>query len=193
MSLSYSKTLFSKQQTSQDLLLILSFLLCHVFISSCSSFTWPAQRLKDSTPPPIGGGLRYNWQQWSREEQQGLPAGRHLDGDILPVQFLELGSLMCLFFWLVLETSPCNMLRKLERCSRPFVALAVNCCDIYWLSPGASMCCTQVYIVKLLYCTIQFCSQYRFKTHVHVNALVYLQFVFDRHVVSILFLTTSVL
>lgn len=159
MSLSYSKTLFSKQQTSQDFLLMLSFLLCHVFISSCSSFTWPAQHLKDSTPP-IGEGGHCDWQQWSKEEQQELPAGQHLDGDILPVQFLELGSLMCLFFWLALETSPCNVLHKLGRCSR---ALCSFGCELLWhllaepwyidvLRPG--LCCETITLYHPVLLTI---------------------------------------
>lgn len=47
-----------------------------------------------------------------------LLAAQHWDSDILPVHFLELGSSMCegLFFWLVLETSPSNILHNFELC-----------------------------------------------------------------------------
>lgn len=89
MSLSLSKTLFSKQQTSQDLLLIFPLVQCvHPLLQLSHLAT---QDLKDSTLPSDEAAAI----NCTREEQWVLPAAQHLDGDTLPVQFLELGCVMC--------------------------------------------------------------------------------------------------
>lgn len=125
MSLSLSKTLFSKQKTSQDLLLTFPVVQCvHPLLHLSYLAT---QHLRDSSRPSDEDTAISS----SREEQWVLPVAQHLDGDILPVQFLELGSLMRegQLLQLVLETSACNMLHDLEWCSGPFVALS---CELLW-------------------------------------------------------------
>lgn len=120
MSLSLSKTLFSKQQTSQDLLLIFPVVQCvHPLLQRSHLAT---QDLKDSTLPSDEAAAINS----TREEQWVLPAAQHLDGDILPVQFLELGCLMSVgtqLLRLVYNNSVtcCTILNGV---SGPFVALS---------------------------------------------------------------------
>lgn len=155
MSLSYSKTLFCKQQTSQDLLLISPivpcvYLLLQLLSSSFSSPPlWGLKHLKDSTPPVGEGGL-------CNTDTDSSDPGRSSGGFLQASIWMVTSSLCSSWNWNIWCTCSfgwCWRLRLVKCCtnltgvSGPFVALAVE--SVGWAL--VDQCCTQVYVVKLLH------------------------------------------